>query len=303
MHVGYQLSNILESAASIHSSMIEAVCLCHNSLFDLYLSLCDIDLNNYDVNNKKFLENNKIISTWSHDNLIKSYNAHIVNNPLAYLKNNNSLHLHLNSVVFSHDIGLLSIKKEDAFLLCSNAFRTNDVLIYFNPIMANYNCPKIEKIKLDYSIPDDIKDLKQERQGVAIFCYNKNIGQDLINSISPNSDQLSVLPNSLEELNNELNKYELFVELDSGSIINALSAIASGGVAVILDPNNILSEYRKIPNLYVVNSLPELQALVSKRPERTQETTIFNSNFRDFDSFKKKIFNTIKESQRKAFIL
>lgn len=303
MHIGYQLSNILESAASYDKEKLDALYLCHNSIFDLYLSYCNIDLNNYDINNKKFLENNTLISTWPINQMVKPYGIHMVNNPLAYLKNNNSLHFHLNSVIFAHDVGLLSIKREDSYLLCTNAFRSNDVLVYFNSIMSNYNCPKIERIKLDYAIPDDIQDLKQNRDGAVIFCYNKTIGQELINSIAPDSEQLVTLPNSLSDLNKALNKYSIFIELDPASILNALTGIASGGVSVILDPNNSLAEYKNIPNLYIVDSIQELNNVVSQKPQYKPETTFFDSKFRNFDNFKEKIFRIIKTSQRKAFVL
>jgi hypothetical protein len=303
MHIGYQLSNILESVAPQEENNVETLYLCHNSVFDLFLTYCDIDPSNYDANNKKFLDGNLRISSWPTNDLIKSYGIHIVNNPLAYLKNNNSIHFHLNTVVFSHDVSLLSIKKEDAFLLCTNAFKSNDVLVYFNSIISNYNCPKINRIKLDYSIPDSIKDLNQDRNGTAIFCYNKTIGPELINNIDPNASQLISLPNSLEELNTILNKYEVFIELDPGSIINALVGIASGGVSIILDPNNSLSEYKNIPNLYIVNSLPEVTKVLSEKPKYNPETTLFNSKFRNFEGFKEKISEIIKVSQRKAFVL
>jgi len=111
------------------------------------------------------------------------------------------------------------------------------------------------------------------------------------------------LSNSVEELNDILNKYEIFIELDPGSIINALAAVAGGAVSIILDPNNILIEYKNIPNLYMVNSLPELSQLLSQKPRYNPETTVFNSKFRNFDGFKEKITDIIKTSQRKAFVL
>jgi hypothetical protein len=169
--------------------------------------------------------------------------------------------------------------------------------------MSNYNCPKINRIKLDYSIPDSIKDLKSDRSGIALFCYNKSLGSDLVNSISSDADQIISLSNSVEELNDILNKYEIFIELDPGSIINALAAVAAGAVSIILDPNNILIEYKNIPNLYMVNSLPELSQLLSQKPRHNPETTVFNSKFRNFDGFKEKITDIIKTSQRKAFVL
>lgn len=300
MHVGYQLSNILESIVP-HNT--EALYLCHNSIFDLFLSYCDIELNNYDINNKKFLDNNTRISSWSVDTLTKPYSIHIVNNPLTYLKNNNSIHFHLNTITFSHDIGLLSIKKEDAFLLCTNAFRPNDTLVYFNSIMSNYNCEKINRIKLEYAIPDEIQNLNQEKNGTAIFCYNKTVGPEFMANIGPDATQLVSLPNSLEELNNTLNKYSLFIELDPASIINCLTAVACGGIAVILDTNNILTEYRNIPNLYIINSLQELNQFILQKPIYRLETTIFDSRFRQFNSFKEKMSQIIKTSQRKAFVL
>lgn len=303
MHIGYQVSNILESVASNSTNIAESLYLCHNSTFDLYLSYCDIELNNYDTNNKKFLENNKRISTWPTNSLIKAYSSHIVNNALAYLKNSNGLNFHLNTIIFTHDTSLLSLKKEDAFLLCTNAFRTNDTLVYFNSIVSNYNCPKITTVKLEYAIPDEINDLKQDRTGIAIFCYNKTIGQDLVDGISPGASQLASLPSSLDELNKELNKYELFVELDPGSIINALTGIASGGVSIILDPNNSLMEYKNIPNLYIANSLPELHSIISKSPKRVSDTAIFDSRFKNFKAFHEKISSIIQASQRKAFVI
>ena len=303
MHIAYQLSNILESVATVQDTEIGALYLCHNSIFDIFLSYCNIDLNSYDPNNKKFLDGNKIISSWSTDSIIKPYSAHIVNSPLNYLKNNNSLHFHLNSVVFAHDVNLLSIKKEDAFLLCNNAFRPNDTMVYFNSIMSNYNCPKITSVKCSYSVPNELVDTEKEKNGSAIFCYNKTLGQDLLVNIGQGADQLFSLPNSIEELNEVLNKYELFIELDPGSIINCLAAIACGGVAIILDPNNVLLEYKNIPNLYIVNSLPELAETISQKPKRVSETTLFDSRFRNFDNFKETIIAIIKTSQRKAFVL
>jgi len=303
MHIGYQLSNILENVAAHQNDNSNALYLCHNSLFDLFLASCNIGLDNYDPNNKKFLENHNLISTWSSNDLIKPYSIHIVNNPLTYLKNNNGIHFHLNAIVFAHDTNLLAVKKEDGFLLCTNAFRPNDTMVYFNPIMANYNCPKITRIKLDYSIPDAMIGSNEPKGGLAIFCYNKNIGLDLINNIDPAATSLTSLPNSIEEITNTLNKYETFIELDPGSIINVLAAIACGGVGIILDPNNVLLDYKNIPNLYIVNSLPELKQLVDAKPQYKPETTLFNARFRNFDSFKQTITEIVKTAQRKAFVL
>lgn len=303
MHIGYQLSNILESIASQNQNHTDALYLCHNSLFDMYLALCDIELNSYDPNNKVFLNNNNLISTWSTRNIIKPHSVHIVNNPLTYLKNNNSIHFHLNSIVFTHDISLLTLKKEDAFLLCSNAFRPNDTMVYFNSMISNYNCPKITSLKLDYSIPDSITNSSQAKNGLAIFSYNKTVGEDLVNSICPNAEKITTLSNSIEELNTVLNKYELFIELDPSSIINILSAIACGGVGIVLDPNNSLIDYKNIPNLYIANSLPELKQIVDAKPAYQTDITLFSSRFRNFDNFKQTIREIIKAAQRKAFIL
>ena len=303
MHIGYQLSNILESVATHKNESRDALYLCHNSLFDLFLASCDINLNNYDTNNKKFLENNNLISTWSTNDLIKSYPVHIVNNPLTYLKNNNSIHFHLNSIIFAHDTNLLTLKKEDSFLLCTNGFKQNDTMVYFSSILSKYNCPKITSIKLDYSIPDSLTNLNTPKDGLGIFCYNKSVGLDLINSVDPTATILTSLPNSTEEINNILNKYERFVELDPASIINVLAAIACGCVGIILDPNNTLLDYKNISNLYIVNSLPELKELVDAKPKYKSETVLFDSRFRNFDSFKQTIIEIIKAAQRKAFIL
>lgn len=303
MHIGFQIGNILESVAAENKSTIDGAYLCHNSVFDLFLSYCNISLDSYDPNNKKFLENNSIISTWNANDLIKQYSVHIVNNPLAYLKNNNSLFFHLNTILFAHDIGLLSIKKEDSFLLCNNAFRKHDTLIYFPSIMANYSCPKITKIKLEYSIPDAIHNTNKDKNGIAIFSYNKNVSPELLNNIDPNAAQLSSLPSSLEDLNTILNSYKILIEFDPASVINALSAVACGAISIVLDTNNLLTEYKNIPNLYIVNSIAELKNVLLENPSVSSETTLFDSRFRNFDQFTDKISKIIKESQRKAFVL
>lgn len=277
----------------------------HYSIFDLLLSCCDITLNTIDENTKNLVNvSNTKFTQWKQNQLFKSCSSYIINSPMGHIKNNNSLAFHLNTIMFAHDTNLLSLKKEDSFLLCANSIKDNDTLVYFNDNMKFYQCDKIEKIKLDYSIPNELTDNNQDKNGVAIFCYNKTIGQDLISSLElDNIVKITKLPDNIDSLNKELNQYKIFIEFDPFSIINALCAIACGGISIVMDPNKLLSQYSNINNLYIVHSIDELQNIMKTNLKFNTDQDKLETKYRNFTNFTETVMDILKNNQRKAFLL
>lgn len=302
MYIAQHISNIIENL--VDNTNKNVLYTPHYSIFDLYLTECGIGLNTYDNKSINFLDKNSKIHRLNMEDNIDAYSAHIVNNLLMHQKHNNSIFFHLNTIIFAHDINIFTLKKEDMFLLCENSIRQNDILIYFPEQIKMYNCSKLNMMPMTYSIPDNIKPIENtEKSNVGVFCYNKNISDDIISSLDGNITKISTLSNSIEELNTDLNKYKIIIEFDPGSIINALTAVASGAIAFIMDPNNTLSQYRDIPNLYIKNSISELHNALKKDISYIIDNNIFNSRFRNFISFKQQLLNILQENHKKAFIL
>lgn len=302
MHINYQISNVLESNS--YSSDLNVLYMPQYSIFDLLISFCDINLYTIDNQVKKFVQKtSKQFLQWNQNEFSKPCSVYAINNPIGHIKNNNGLAFHLNTVMFAHDTSLLALKKEDSFLLCMNSIRPNDKLVYFNDNIKYYSCDKIEKEKLEYSIPDELFYDNTEKDGVAVFCYNKTVEDGLMKDLGIDGfTKLSQLPDSLQELNKQLNQYKIFIEFDSSSIINSLCAVACGGISIIIDPNKTLSQYQNIANLYIVNSIDELKKTLAQDLQYNR-ASVLDNKYRNFSNFKNKITSILDNTKRKAFLL
>lgn len=300
MHNGFQISNIIENVCEHNTKSI--LYSPHLSVFDLFLNECDLNL--YSQENASFKQKDEsFITYWPSMGIyVKSYSAFVTNQPMSHVKQNPATSFHLNSIIFAHDINMLSMKKEDMYLICINSFRPNDHLIFFPNQMSGFGCNKIQRTQLTYAIPDELNIQKSDRNKIGTFCYNKNLGQDILSIIGDNVEVIKLLPTNLEKLNNELNHYKLVIEFDPFSIINLLAAIACGVVGVLVDPTGMCSQYSDVPNLYVANSVQDLQNIL-QNPPTFNENTPLPAKYRDFTNFKTTINNIFADNQRKAFVL
>lgn len=304
MYPGFPISNILEAASNkIHNIIYQP----HYSVFDLCMLSLDIQFHTIDANSNKFFDKNSLLVKDTIDSLVtKSYSLYVSNNPMFSLKNNVATNMHLNSIMFCHDNNLLNLKKEDRFLICENAIRNNDKMYYMLSSMANFNCHKLYMEKFNYCIPDDITiDNNEQRTDIGILCFNKELPDNYISQILNNntpSTNIKQIPKDIYEAKKLFNKYKAIVELDSGSIINVLWAVACGCIGIIVDNYNILSEYSDIPNLYIISSIEELKYICSNIPNFIEQEFPRNK-FIDLNEFKEKTNNIFINSTQKAFLL
>lgn len=300
MHHGFQISNIIEQICSDNTQSV--LYTPHVSIFDLMLSKCGLNL--YAFENPNIASQTGSFITYLPQEKIftRSYSSFVTNQPLAHAKQNPATQFHLNSIIFAHDTSLISMKKEDMYLVCMNSFRSNDALFFFQNQMAGFGCNRIARSQLTYSVPDELNIKNNDRNKIGTFCYNKTLGEDLLSVVGDKVEILDRIPNNFETLNDQLNEFKVIIEFDPNSIINLLCAIASGAVGIVIDPNGLCSQYSDVPNFYAVKSIQELQDMLNNPP-------VFNANallpskYRDFSRFQKMINYIFATNQRKAFVL
>ncbi len=266
-----------------------------------------IGLHTLDSNALSFFEPESNIQYCSADLLeLKSYSLFVTNNPLLHIKNNVATSMHLNTVVFCHDTSLLSMKKEDLFLVCKNIFRPNDQICYLNDNMKHLSCNRTDKTKIRYCVPKELEitETPSSRTSIGMISFNKQLDPDYLNNlIGIKATNLVKIPSNIADAKKLFNNYKTAVELDPSSIMNVLWAIACGCIGIIMDPNNTLASYRNIPNLYIANSIDELKALLTKNIMFNNEP-IHNDNIQNnYSDFQTEIMSILKDCERKAFIL
>lgn len=300
MHNGFQISNIIEQ---VYSDTDKCVLYTpHVSIFDLVLHKCGLNLYAFENPNIQKQTGSFITYMPEQDMFIRSYSSFVTNQPLAHAKQSPATAFHLNSIIFAHDTNLISMKKEDMYLVCMNSFRPNDTLFFFPNQMGGFGCNRIVRSPLTYAIPDELQIKNNSRTKIGTFCYNKTLGEDLLSIIGNEIEVINVMPNNFETLNDQLNEFKLMIEFDPNSMINLLCAIASGAVGVIIDPNGLTSQYSDVPNLYTVKSIQDLQDLL-KNPPVFNADALLPSKYRDFSQFQKMISYVFAMNQRKAFVL
>jgi len=302
MYPGFSVSNILESVYSSNNILYYP----HYSLFDVAMSDLDLSLYCIDGNAKDFFDKNLSIIRLDENSLpYKSYSIFLTNNPLMSIKNNITSSMHLNSIMLCHDTKILGLKKEDLFLICNNTLRTNDCLYYFPNPVENFVCPKILSSKIQYSIPEQLSVINNplDRTEIAILSYNKHIENDYLKNLA-NIESVTVktIPKDISSVNDILNKYKIVVELDPGSIINVLWAIACGCVGIIMDVNDSLLQYKNIPNLHIANSVQEMVHLLQQNPSYIDQP-IQSNLYVNHNEFKNQMLSIIQTYAKKAFVL
>lgn len=300
MHHGFQISNIIEhTCPNIEKSILYSP---HMSAFDLLLSSCDLAMYAYENPSLK-IGKESFITYWPNQNVYsKSYSAFVSNQPLAHAKQNPASAFHLNSIIFAHDMNLITMKKEDMYLVCMNAFRPNDYLLFFPDQMNAFGCNRINRTQIRYSIPDELQIVNQNKTKTGTFCYNKNLGEDIIGLLGEGVEIIDVLPESIDKLNQQLNDFKLLIEFDPYSMVNLLCGIACGSVGVIVDPNGACNQYNDVPNLYHARSVQDLQDILRNPPEY-DTTKLLPDKYRNFAQFKTLIDNIFADNQRKAFVI
>lgn len=301
MYTGYQVNNILESLNPFQET--KAVYSPHYSVFDILL--CETDMSLWTIasdNNTKILKNTEISVVNQQHMYSQPYSLFISNHPIRYINENYAYNLHINSIIFVHDYDSYNIKAEEKILACAKGFRPSDTLIAFNSSIRNgLHCSKQNFYEIEYSIPDEFTDTNSEREGVAVLCYNKSLSEELVKAIHKDAQTISSLPGSLSKITEEYNRYKVVVELDTNSLINVLSAVACGSIGIINDPNNLLEEYKDVPNLYITKSVGEIQQLLST--DLIKKDTPLSDKYRNFNKFKEYINNIIYNNRKKAFAL
>lgn len=302
MYPGFCISNILESVSDNTNILYQP----HYSLFDVAMTDLDLCLYSFDENAKTFFDKNSSLIRYNEESLYhKSYSVYITNNPLLSIKNNITTPMHLNNVMLCHDIKMLGLKREDIFLICSNTIKPNDAIYYFPDQMSSFSCPKITSDKIKYSIPEELQidNNPKDRTDIGMMCYNKHMDNDYLKNIAGvDSTNLQKIPSCIKDVNTTLNKFKITVELDPGSIINALWSVACGCIAIIMDVNESLSQYKNIPNLYIANSMQELVQLLQQDMIRV-DNSIPSSIYVSHDNFKENILSIIQTYSKKAFVL
>lgn len=302
MYPGFCISNILESVNNNTNILYQP----HYSLFDVAMTSIDLCFCSFDSNAKNFFDKNSSLVRYDEQSLYnKSYSLYITNNPLLSIKNNITTPMHLNTIMLCHDTKILDLKKEDIFLICNNTIKSNDALYYFCDQMNSFNCSKIMSAKTKYSIPEElqINNNPNDRTQIAMMCYNKHMDNDYLKNIAGiDSINLQNIPSCIQDVNSTLNNIKVVVELDSGSIINALWSIACGCVAVIMDVNDSLVQYRNIPNLYIANSMQELAQILQQKLNY-MDHKIPHDTYISHNDFKQNILSIIKTYSKKAFVL
>lgn len=302
MYPGFCVSNILESVSSNTNILYQP----HYSLFDVAIMDLDLCFCSFDENAKNFFDKDSSLIRYNQESLYyKSYSVYITNNPLLSIKNNITTPMHLNTIMLCHDTKILGLKREDIFLICNSTIKSNDCLNYFPDQMSNFNCSKIVSNPMKYSIPNELQidNNPNNRTDIAMMCYNKHMDKDYLKNIAGiDSINLQKIPSSIKDVNVTLNKFKTVVELDPGSVINALWSIACGCVAIIMDVNDSLSQYRNIPNLYIANSMQELVQMLQQNPIYINNNIPSNIVV-DHKDFKENILSIIKTYSKKAFVL
>lgn len=302
MYPGFCISNVLESVNSNTNILYQP----HYSLFDVAMTDLGLDLCSFDENAQNFFNKDSSLIRYNQESLYyKSYSVYITNNPLLSIKNNITTPMHLNTIMLCHDIKILGLKREDIFLICNNTIKSNDCLHYFPDQMSSFNCSKIVSNHMKYSIPNELQidNNPNNRTDIGMMCYNKHMDKDYLKNIAGiDSINLQKIPSSIKDVNVILNKFKTVVELDPGSVINALWSIACGCVAIIMDVNDSLSQYRNIPNLYIANSMQELVQLLQQNPIYINNNIPSNIMV-DHNDFKENILSIIKTYSKKAFVL
>lgn len=302
MYPGFCVSNTLESVISNTNILYQP----HYSLFDVAMTDLDLSLCSFDENAKNFFDKDSSLIRYNQESLYyKSYSVYITNNPLLSIKNSITTPMHLNTIMLCHDTKILGLKKEDVFLICNSTIKSNDCLQYFPNQMSSFNCSKIISNQLKYSIPSQLQidNNPNNRTDIAMMCYNKHMDNDYLKNIANiDSINLQKIPSCIKDVNSTLNNIRTIVELDPGSIINALWSIACGCIAIIMDVNDSLNQYKNIPNLYIANSMQELVQLLQQNITY-MDSSIPSNIYISHNDFKENILSIIQTYSKKAFIL
>jgi len=312
MHIGFQVSNIIES--SLQQENYNVSYKTHGSLFDVVLSECSfLNLFCKEAEKNRYKDNERIYNFLnSSDAGLKSYSVSANNSIHEHSLQNMSVEYHINTIIFNHGSILKSIKKEDLFLITNNLIKENDLIIFFN----NNNKTKTEEMLtykqrnieyLEYSIPACFFiDNTIEKTKIGIFKNESAPIEHIVEQIDKDIVLIDPTYGNADKINSRLNEYEICIELDASNIVNCLVAIATGAISIILDPNRILEQYRNIKNLIRLSSIEEIRMIMGKLKSKAilyQEDNNFNSTYRDFDRFQNTIKSIMLDNNRKAFIL
>lgn len=224
-------------------------------------------------------------------NTIAKEHLIFINDPLIFTTQHIEKKYHLGCVLFFHDQSLLSLKKEDMYLL--NEKITQYKRYTFSPLISNV-ISNTELISYGFKKINNESQLMNRSKSIVIIGEHRNIDQIIFKEIKQlytDTDFLVVNPNNIQiDINQLLSQYKVCINMSSS--YNTLLGAANGCITLSQQ------QEQHIPHHYVVNNIKDIDnalkhtfGLYNPSQHLSNYHSII-SNY-DYDTFHTKIKNII----------
>lgn len=220
---------------------------------------------------------------------------YFINDPLYFSQIENRFAFYIPKVLFFHNASILSMKKEDRYLL-NNKIKLYNKYTFIHEL-AN-TIPNINVI--DYGFSEISSEaLNRRHKSILFIAEEKNMDQIIFANIKqkyPDSDMIFLKPNNIG-IDSLLLNYKVCINLSSG--YNTLLAASRGCITVSAVPE------KDIPHHYVAN---EMSQIIKCLEEATNLNSghIINHNFitkkYPYSTYIQNIQNIIKDQLNKESI-
>lgn len=281
-----------------------------NNLFDY--SLMINDEYNYFIlgNNQKDYHRANVIDLPQDYISLYNYNLSITNNIIGYTTNNPKK-LHLSSIIATHSYRPSYIKKEDALLI--NKRLNKETKIFFSDRAKESWGLNENSHVFKYGIPHtfNLKTKLEDRQDVLILNYenmphNQQLYQAIKNEGYSCDISSSCTDSSLEDVNNQFNKYKICIDLADHNIFNLLCSIAAGCSALSIKTLMLHHDYSGVGGLFLVDSISSVVSNIKSIIDTTNEKIQHNSetilNLFNYNTFKHSMTTLITKANSEAFL-
>lgn len=262
----------------------------HNSIFDLLFKSLDYN----------FIDNKDILGAlWS--------NTLIANDPISFSQRDLKIiqNLHINGIVFVHNLPPKQFKKEDHIIFKQNVFRqakvlcSPDLLAHWLPsdnkwFQINYGLPNFENI-IDYKDKaNDVLILNPSNNPTVISLYSN------IKKFHHNTQIINNLPSSISELVDILHNSRICIDFENN--INSLFAAVCNCFIITSYDNPYLTYYKKVQNFNAINNdISDILKNIDLSILAEQKRSLLQQF--PFDNFIEKISMLINLNIKEKFIL
>ena len=298
MHLSFVTSNIL------HQVLDEEINIVYNPVSNIFDKILFATGNNFFVFGDYNPHSENCVSYSNEYIDLRNYDLYLHTGIATSNTSTIPLTLHANMVIFEHNFRDANLKKEDLAILNQRTQKYKKIFFneqhqnswgLTNSTTINYGIPEIFKSDIDYKERKNILINSKKNPQAADQLKDHLESQGLICGLLDDRQ-------SLDQMNVQLNNYQILINLDDDHLLNLIAAQCGCYVQRVSNnpediPNNF--KYNDIPSL--VQDVPNI---ITKEDNNLDSINKYIDEKHNFNLFKIKISDIIESSaKREAFIL